>query len=683
MITAIIQARMNSTRLPNKTLKAIEGKPLLWHLLERVNKSKYIDKIVIATTHNPRDKDIIAFSKEYGVDVYCGDENDVLDRFYQVAKASKSDTLVRLTPDCPLISHEVIDKVIAKFIKSKPDYATNTIVYTYPDGFDVEIFTFAALKKTWKECHDPVGREHVTPYMRNSGKFKIVSVVSDHPIDPSANKWSVDTQQDLEFVSKVFQNLYKKNKDFTVNDILDLLAKRPDIRAINSEMVVNEGYYKSFLKSPRVKIKSLKRRASISLKKRAEGLIPGCSQTFSKSPSQFVQGVSPVFLERGKGSHVWDVDGNEYIDYAMALGPIILGHNYPLINAKVSEALKKGTTFTLPHRYEVELAELLCQIIPCAEMIRYGKNGSDATSGAVRAARGYTSKDKVICCGYHGWQDWYVATTTRDKGIPQAIKELTLSCRYNDIDDMKRIFEKNQGQIACVIMEPVGVEPPRDHYLEKVRELTAKHGTLLIFDEVVTGFRLALGGAQQYYNVIPDLACFGKAIGNGFPISAIVGRRDIMAIFEDIFYSFTAGGEIASIVAAITTIEEMKKKNVISHIWEQGRKIKDGCNVLAREFGLGSIIQCVGLSPRTVIVFKKDNGDDDFVLKSLFQQECIKRGILFTAGHNICFSHTDEDINYTLRVYRTVFEIVARAIKKKSVKSMLKGKPIEPVFRKV
>lgn len=418
------------------------------------------------------------------------------------------------------------------------------------------------------------------------------------------------------------------------------------------------------------------------LHKKARKVIPGCSQTFSKAPSQFVQGQAPVFLEKGKGSHVWDIDGNEYIDYAMALGPIILGHNYPAVTREVKKTLEKSTTFTLPHRLEVELAELLCNLIPCAEMVRFGKNGSDATSGAVRVARAFTGRKKIACCGYHGWQDWYIATTTMDGGIPEETKKLTMTFGYNKIEELEKLFKKNKGQIACVIMEPAGVVEPEAGFLEKVKKLTHKNGALLIFDEVVTGFRFSLGGAQEYFKVTPDLACVGKAMGNGFPISAVVGRRDVMELFQQVFYSFTFGGEIISIAASLATIKEMQRKNAIKHIWKLGRKLRDSYNDLVKKYGLEEYTECIGFPPRTIITFKNEKGEDDLLIKSLFQQECLKRNILFTAGHNICFSHTNKDIDYTLAVYDKALKVLKKAIEEDMVKESIKGEPLQPIFRK-
>lgn len=682
-VIAIIQARMGSERLPGKVLKEVEKKPLLWHVFNRTKASKYIENVIIATSLNTKDDAIEKFAVENNIIVFRGSENDCLDRYYQAAKKDKAKLIVRITADCPLICPEIIDKVIAEYLNGKYDYVSNTLLYTYPDGCDVEVFSFEALEKAWKECKDPVDREHVTPYIRNSGKFKIKNVENEYPVNPKEYKWSVDRIEDLKFVREVYKYLYKDGKIFTYKEIMNLLKQHPELKQINSKAVMNEGYYRSFLKTPRIKSKEFQIKKSLILKKKAERVIPGCSQTFSKGPSQFVQGVAPVFLEKGYGSHIWDVDGNEYVDYAMALGPIILGHNYPPVNDAVNKILRKGITFTLPHRLEIELAEILCKTIPCAEMVRFGKNGSDATSGAVRLARAYTGRDKIVCCGYHGWQDWYIATTTRNKGIPDGVKKLTLTFAYNKIGTLEKIFAENKNQIACVIMEPVGVEEPKDKFLQKVKEITHKNGALLIFDEVITGFRLSIGGAQKYFGIIPDLACFGKAMGNGFPISAIVGKKEVMKLFEEVFYSFTFGGEIVSIAAAIATIKELKEKNVIKHIWEQGRKIKDGYNIIAKEYGLEEYTQCVGLPPRTVIIFRNKRGEEDLALKSLFQQECIRRGILFTGNHNICFSHSNKDIDYTLRVYRTVLEIIKDAIIKNKVRKLLEGKPVKPVFRKV
>ena len=387
-------------------------------------------------------------------------------------------------------------------------------------------------------------------------------------------------------------------------------------------------------------------------------------------------------MARGQGSHVWDVDGNEYIDWSMGLGPVILGHNYDAVSQAVVRQIGEGTAFSLPHPLELEVAELLLDLIPCAEMVRYGKNGSDVTSGAVRLARAFTGRDIIVCCGYHGWQDWYIGTTTRNLGVPEVVRELTVPFTYNDFPSLERIMTAKRGRVAAVIMEPVGVLEPQDGFLEGVREITRNEGALVIFDEVITGFRMVLGGAQQHFAVKPDLACFGKALANGYPLAAVVGRQDLMKLFDDVFFSFTFGGEALSLAAAAATIREMREKNVIAHLWEQGSRLKDGYNVLAREVGIHRFTSCEGLPPRTVVMFKNEEGEESLLLKSLFQQECVKRGILFTGSHNICYSHSNADVDRTLRAYRAAMQILAAAIQTGDARQRLEGEPLQPVFRR-
>jgi glutamate-1-semialdehyde 2,1-aminomutase/spore coat polysaccharide biosynthesis protein SpsF len=674
---------MRSTRLPGKALLQINDKPMLWHVFNRVRHARLVNEIIIATTANPADQAIVQFAEAHKIPVFQGSEEDVLDRFYQAACTYHADVIVRVTSDCPLIDPRLIDKVIDVYLKSNYDYVSNTLRYTYPDGLDTEVFSFAALERAWREAQWPTEREHVTPYLRTSGRFRIAGVENEVDWSHYHYRWTVDDVQDLKFVRAIYAELYQNDEEvFHMADVLKTLKQHPELAQANAGTILNEGYYRSLLKEPPVPPQKRSLTQSQRMKQRAQKLIPSCSQTFSKGPTQFIQGVAPVFLQRGQGSHVWDIDGNKYIDYPMALGPIVLGHNYPPVNEAVQKQMEQGMVLSLPHPLEVEVAELLVDTIPCAEMVRFGKNGSDATSGAVRVARAYTGRDVIACCGYHGWQDWYIGTTTRNKGVPQAVRDLTFPFQYNKIETLERIFAAHPKQVAAVIMEPIGVVEPEPGFLEQVKEITHKHGALLIFDEIVTGFRLALGGAQEYFNVIPDLACFGKAMANGWPISAVVGRREIMELFDEIFFSFTFGGEVLSLAASIATIQEMKSKNVIAHLWEQGRRLMDGYNVLAKEYGLRGYTSCIGLAPRTVITFKDQSGAESLTMKSLFQQECLKRGILFSGGQNICFSHSEADIDHTLRVYRTVMEILADAIRKGDVAQRLEGEPVQPVFRR-
>jgi glutamate-1-semialdehyde aminotransferase len=287
----------------------------------------------------------------------------------------------------------------------------------------------------------------------------------------------------------------------------------------------------------------------------------------------------------------------------------------------------------------------------------------------------------VACCGYHGWQDWYIGTTTRADGVPQAVRELTKTFDYNDAASLERLFAENPGKIACVIMEPIGVVEPKPGFLKAVADIARKHGAVLIYDEVVTGFRLALGGAQEHYGVAPDMACFAKAMANGYPVSAVVGRRDLMKKCEDIFFSFTFGGEALSLAAAKATIAKLQSHKVIPHLWRQGQKIKDAFNAESQRLGIGQV-DCIGLAPHTVVRFRDAAGADSLAMRSLFQQELIKRGILFLTGYNICFAHDDETIAAAIRANREALEILAAAVKAGDVEKRLEGPCVEAVFRK-
>ncbi len=443
-----------------------------------------------------------------------------------------------------------------------------------------------------------------------------------------------------------------------------------------------EAQWRAIVEAPPIPPADLTLESSEALKQRAQKIIPSCSQTFSKAPFQFVQGASPVFLQAGKGSLVWDLDGNRYRDWTMALCALTLGYADADVNDAVIKQLQQGTIFTLPHPLETEASERLVQLISCAEMVRFCKNGSDATSGAVRLARAVTGRDIIACCGYHGWQDWYVGSTTRSWGVPEAVCALTKSFTYNDPESLHRIFREHPGEVAAVIMEPVGILPPKEGFLEEVRELCHSNGALLIFDEIITGFRMALGGAQEYFSVEPDLGCFGKGMANGFPIAAVVGPERLMRSFEDVFFSFTFGGETPSLAACMATIQKMERLQVIPFLWKQGERLKEGIGYLIRAMGMESYAEVMGYPPRTVISFHGTTGEDPLLYKSLFQQECTRRRVLFTGAHNLSLSHDDEAIEETLRVYRAALEVLKDAIERDVVEAALLGPPVQPVFRR-
>jgi glutamate-1-semialdehyde aminotransferase len=413
--------------------------------------------------------------------------------------------------------------------------------------------------------------------------------------------------------------------------------------------------------------------------RRSQWLIPGGTQTLAKGPGQYVRGVAPKYLHRGRGARVWDVDGNEYLDLNMAIGPLVLGYCYPAVDHAVRAQLEDGITFSMMHPLEVEVAELIRSVVPGAESVRFSKTGADVTSAAVRVARAFTGRPRILCCGYHGWHDWYIGVTDRNAGVPDAVRDLTYTFSYNDRESFDRGLD---WDVAAVIMEPVVFEEPRDDFLAYVRERCTANGSLLVFDEMWTGFRLALGGAQAHYGVIPDLATYSKAIANGMPLSVLTGRADVMALLDREVFSYTTfGGEALSLAAAKATIQELREQRVPERLAVVGERLRLGYQAAAQAQGIGHLTRCIGPAPRTQIVFDPAAGSP-LELKSLMQQELIKRGVLWSGTHTVCFALTDADVDHLLAAYHEVLGIVAQAIETGSVGSSLRGEPVEPVFRR-
>jgi glutamate-1-semialdehyde 2,1-aminomutase len=677
---AILQARMASTRLPGKVLSDVAGRPMFSCAVDRVRSAKRIDRLVVATSTNPADDALVRCCQQRGYDCFRGSEQDVLDRFYRAAKQFGATIVVRLTADCPLIDPDIIDQVIAAYLAGGVDYASNTLQYTYPDGLDAEVFSFAALERAWREAKKPSEREHVTPYIKTSPKFRILNVANDVDLGPTP-RWTVDEPADLEFIRAIYAR-FGGRLDFRWREVWDLLQNDPALRAMEGNFINNEGYYRSLYAQAQAGPAPLRPLVqSQHWLERAAKVIPGTAQTFSKGRSQYVQGAAPIFLQRGAGCRVWDVDGNEYIDYVQGLLPNILGYAHEEVNAAYAGQLEQGHSFSLPHPLEVELAERLCRLIPCAQMVRFGKNGSDATAGAVRIARAFTGRDHVACCGYHGWQDWYIGTTARHAGVPQFVRDLTHPFPYNDAAKLDEVLGAHPGQFAAVIMEPVNFTPPAEGFLQQVKAIAHRHGALLIFDEVCSGFHFGMGGAQKLLGVTPDLAAFGKAMGNGFPISCIVGRADVMKLFEEAFVSFTFAGEVASMAAALKVLDILENTDALARMEYHGRRLQEGFNSLAKAAGLVDRLQCTGYPRWSLLRFKDAAGQDCLVTRSLYSQEVVKRGILQLVTHNMTAAHDLHAVEQTLEAYAAVLKTLAGWLSDADPSRHLQGPMIQPVFR--
>ncbi len=411
---------------------------------------------------------------------------------------------------------------------------------------------------------------------------------------------------------------------------------------------------------------------------RALKKIPLGSQTFSKSHIQYPDKLSPLFIDRGEGVRIWDIDGNCFIDLVNGLMANVLGYNDPDVNAAIIRQLGKGITFSMATELEYELASMLTEIIPCAEMVRFGKNGSDATAAAIRLARAYTKRDMVLACGYHGWQDWYIGATTRNLGVPEAAR-LTKLVPYNNLELLEEELKTNK--YAAFIMEPTTAYAPNPGYLEAVRELTARFNTVLIFDEMVTGFHFAMGGAQEYFNVTPDLACFGKGMGNGMPISCVVGNKEIMRLMDDIFFSGTFGGETLSLAAAIAVITKMKQQPVIQHLWSTGEKLSIQVQTIIESLDLADVVQQKGYAPWRILAFSDFQSTCSKAIKTFFQKEMIANGVLILSSHNICYSLGANELTEVVKAYKITLEKLKYYLTSGTLLDNLGCPVIEPIFK--
>ncbi len=384
------------------------------------------------------------------------------------------------------------------------------------------------------------------------------------------------------------------------------------------------------------------------LKERAKKVIPHYTGTFSRSAPHFVEGVYPVYVQSAQDSHFIDVDGNKYLDYLCGLGPITLGYNYESVNEAIKNQLGNGILFSLPHPIEVELSETLVKTIPHANMVKFEKSGSNAVTGAVRAARYLTKKDKIAYCGSGGvWHDWQAAMVSRDGGVPHFNSELIKIFDYNDIEGLLKIFNENKNEIAAIIIEPTVYDTPKDDFLNKIRKIADENEALLIFDEVITGFRFDLGGGQKYFNIKADLVCFGKGMGNGLPISAITGPSEFMKSFDDLWVSSTNNSETLSLAGTLAVINEMKSKNTIPACWKLGSKLMDGWNKITEENDLS--VKLSGYPIRMFMECLNQNGSTFPELRALILQEMVKKGIFFSPSVIfLSYSHSVEDIEYTL-----------------------------------
>jgi glutamate-1-semialdehyde 2,1-aminomutase len=414
---------------------------------------------------------------------------------------------------------------------------------------------------------------------------------------------------------------------------------------------------------------------------RAEQTIPLGSQTFSKSRTQYPVGISPLYASEAKGAKITDLDGNDYIDLVSALASVTLGYGDKGVEKSVAKQLKLGVSMSLPGILEAEVAELIVEMVPSAEMVRFGKNGTDATSAAVRLARAYTGRDHIVVCGYHGWQDWYISATSRNKGVPVSVSRLTHKFVYNDIDSLLTLLNEFNGEVAAVIMEPMNISFPIPGFLESVQNATRSAGALLIFDETITGFRFARGGAQELFGITPDLSTFGKGIANGFPLSAVVGRRDVMMEMEEIFFSGTFGGELLSLAAAKHVMTKLCKEDFTKDLSTIGDQISESLSELIEQHSLSKILSLSGHPSWKFINWSPTEKYSSEVLRTYFMQLMFKSGILILNSHNVTLAHNQKIQNKIIKGYDSTLRDIAKALKDDSLFEKLSVVPLQPLFK--
>lgn len=429
--------------------------------------------------------------------------------------------------------------------------------------------------------------------------------------------------------------------------------------------------------------------ASKQLQQKSHRLIPGGAHTYAKGDDQYPY-LAPGFIVRGSGAHVWDMDGNEYIEYGMGLRSVTLGHAYrPVVEAAYAEMLN-GINFTRPAPIEVACAEQLLSLLPEADMVKFAKNGSDVTTAALKLARAYTGRELVAICADHPFfstDDWFIGTTAMNSGIPESVRSQTLSFRYNDLESVRTLFRQYPGQIACLFLEPEKGEPPRDNFLQETQRICHENGAIFILDEIITGFRHHLAGAQQLYGVVPDLSTFGKAMGNGFSIAALVGKREIMELGglhhnrERVFLlSTTYGAETHSLAAAMATMRVYQEEQVVEYLHRQGERLATGLRQVIDAHGLGDYVQVVGKPCNLVYATRDEQGKASQLFRALFMQEIIKRGVL-GPSLIISYSHSDEDVERTIAAFDGALDVYGRALEDGAEKYLV-GNPVAPVFRR-
>ncbi|NQW69746.1 MAG: aminotransferase class III-fold pyridoxal phosphate-dependent enzyme [Betaproteobacteria bacterium] len=692
-IVAIVQARTSSSRFPGKVLVPLTDKPMIIYQLERIKRCMRIDEIILATSTNADDDILDCTVRAAGFPVFRGSLSDVLERFRACAADEHAGAIVRLTGDCPLTDPNLIDELVYAFHEGNWDYLSNCALedkLSVPDGFDAEVFRADLLERAAREAKLPSEREHVTPWFRSESAGLRWGHFQHQPIR-SYYRVTVDDPVDLEVVRAIVTALEPQDPDFGVDAVVTYLDQHPEIAACNLSTVRNEGYLKSLEEDKAQAAPVVRMGEGQKLWRRAKRVIPGGNMLLSKQAEMFLPEQWPAYFSRAKGCRVWDLDGRELIDMSiMGIGTNLLGYGHPEVDAAVAATVDAGNMSTLNCPEEVWLAERLVAMHPWAEMARFARSGGEANAIAIRIARAATGRDTVAICGYHGWHDWYLATNLHNdsgleehllpglepNGVPRALAGTVRPFSFNRLDQLESIAASHQ--LAAVKMEVQRSEPPEQGFLEGVRELCSRLGIVLIFDECTSGFRETFGGLHLKYGVEPDMAMFGKALGNGYAITAIIGRRAVMEAAQSTFISSTFWTERIGPTAALKTLEVMEREHSWEVITATGLQLRKSWQDLADCHGL--VISNNGLPALTGFAFQSPKALE---YKTLITQEMLKRGYLASTSCYVSLAHTPDMINPYLEQIDDVFSLIAECEAGRPVDELMEGPVCHGGFKRL
>lgn len=657
---------MGSTRFPGKVLARLGGIPIVELIQQRLSRSELISDIIFAIPFGSQDDSLAEHLEHQHCRVFRGEKDDVQSRFCHVADEYDAQILVRVTADCPLVDWTIVDRVIREFVEAGSDYASNVLNPTFPDGLDVEVFSAAALRKSREIANTPMGREHVTWELRNRTEFSRLNISNDSNL--SKLRWTIDYLEDLESFEITLPTQFDR---MTMNELIDA-----GFMGSTADAERDEG---------------IQLRSGQKLWKRAKRVIPGGNMFLSKRPEMFLPNDWPSYYSKAKGFKIWDLDNREYKDFAlMGVGTSSLGYGDSQVDSAVKSAIDDGVMSSLNSAAEVELVERLISLHPWASQARLARTGGEANAIAVRIARATTGKNRVAICGYHGWHDWYLAANLATNsaldghlmpglapaGVPIQMRGTTQPFEFNDESSLEGIL--SQGDVAAVVMEIERNQKPNQAFLDRVRELCSSNGALLVVDECTSGFRENFGGLHLEYGLRPDLALFGKAIGNGYAITAVLGSEDAMLGAQSSFISSTFWSERLGPVAALATLSRMEETVSWAVNAETGRRVKNSWKGVFDSLGIEASVFGLDAMPGFRI-----ESEAWPAIKTFITQEMLGQGYLATSSFYPSISHDDESVDDYLEVFQRVIGKLASLERLEDVGGLLRGPVADIGFRRL